>query len=70
MYTACDYSGNSYLIMDSIVDYRKDNNTIIVSDEKVAYRCHSSMSQSTVGQQLCVQYRDGSILWHILKALK
>ena len=33
MYAACDDSGNEYLIMDSIVDYRKSDKALSVASQ-------------------------------------
>ena len=41
IYAACDDSGNEYLIMKSIVDYRKSNGDISVSSQKVVNRGQS-----------------------------
>ena len=37
MYDSCDDSGNDYLIMDSIVEYRKRDKAISVSNKKVVH---------------------------------
>ena len=67
MYAECDDSGNEYLIMDSIVDYRKDDKAIKVPEQKVAHRGRSFMPISTVGWKLCVQWRDVSMSWKSIK---
>ena len=70
MYAACDYSGNRYLKMDLIVDYRKSNKAISVTNQKGVHRGHSFMQRSTVRWQLCVQWRYGLTLWQALKDMK
>ena len=47
MYAACDYYGNDYLMMDSIVDYWNNDEAITVPDKKVAHRGRSFMPKST-----------------------
>ena len=48
MYAACASSGNEYLMMDLIVDYRKNENSITVSDQKVVNRGRRVMRRSIV----------------------
>ena len=67
MYDACDDGGNEYLMMESIVEYQNNDKDITVPDKKVVHRYWSFMRRSTVGWQLCVQWRDGSISWQTLK---
>ena len=69
MYAACDDSGNEYLMMDLIVDYRKNNKAVTDPDQKVVQKGQRFMRQSTVGWQLCVKWRDGSMLWKELNDL-
>ena len=70
MYAACDESENAYLMMDSIVDYCKSNNSISVSSHKVVHRGRSFMRKSTVRWQLCVQWIYGLTSWQSIKDLK
>ena len=60
MYAACKEYGNEYLMMDSIVDYWKSANALSVAIQKVTHKCLSFMRRSTVGCQICVQWRYGS----------
>ena len=62
MYAACDDYGNECLMMHLIVHYRKYDKAIIVPDQKVVHRGQTFIRRSTVGWQLCVQWRDGSTL--------
>ena len=61
---------NKYLMMDSIVDYRKSDKSISFSSQKVVHRGRSFMRKFTVGWKLCFQWRDGSTSWQALKYLK
>ena len=70
MYAACNESRNKYLMMDSIVDYEKSNKALSVASKKVVHRGRSLMQRSTVGWQLCAQWRDRSKSWKVLKELK
>ena len=49
MYAACDDSGNEYLMMESIVDYRNSDKDISVCNQKMVHRGWRFMRQSTVG---------------------
>ena len=57
-------------MMDSIVDYQKSDKTSSVSGHKMVHRSWSFMRRSTAGCHLCVQWRDGYILWQALKDVK
>ena len=70
IYAACNDSVKDYLMMVSIVQYRKSNNDLSVSSQKMVHIGHSYMHRSTVGWQLCVQWRDESTSWQALKDLK
>ena len=48
MYAACDDSGNEYLMMDSIVDYRKIDKSLSVASHKLMHRVRSFMRRSTL----------------------
>ena len=52
------------------MDYRKNDKDVTVTDQKVVHRGRSFMRKSTVGWQLCIQWKDGSMLWQELKDLK
>ena len=70
MYAACDDSGNNYLMMYLIVDYRKSNKDLSVVIQKVVHRGRSFMQRPTVLWQLCVQWRYGLPSWKTSKDLK
>ena len=70
IYAACDDFGNEYPMMDSIVDYRKSNNAISFSIQKVVHRGRNKMWRSRVRWQICVKWRYGSTSWQYLKNLK
>ena len=70
MYDACYDYGNEYLMVESIVDYWNKHKALSVSSQKVVHRGRSFMRRSTVGWQLCVQWRDGSASLQALKDLK
>ena len=56
-------------MMNSIVDYQKSKKALLFASQKVVHRGWSFMRRSTVGWYLCVQWRDGSMLWQALNDL-
>ena len=67
MYAACDGSWNDYLMMESIVDYWKNDKATTVPYQKVVHRGQSFMQRSTVVWKLSVKYRYGSTSLQALK---
>lgn len=63
-------NGNEYLLMDCIVDHRKNDKALTHSDQKVTFRGRPSLRRSTVGWKLCVQWKDGSTSWQSLADMK
>ena len=70
MYAQCDPDGNQYVLLDGIVDFRKNNTALSIADQKIVVRGRSSMRRSTVGWQLCCQWKDKSTSWEKLSDLK
>ena len=71
MYAQCDPEGNIYVLMDSIVDWRRST-TALGYEDQVALKQdgRTFMRRCTKGWQLCVQWRDGSTSWEKLSDLK
>ena len=69
MYAQCDPDGNQYVLLDSIVDYRKQDNALSLSDQKIVVKGCKSL-HSTIGWQLCCRWRDGSTSWEKLSDVK
>ena len=70
MYAAYNDYGNAYLMMESIVDYRKIDKALSVSSQKMVHRGQRFMWRPTVGWKLCVQWRDGLTSWEYIKELE
>jgi hypothetical protein len=71
VYAQCDADGNQYILLDAIMDYRKDpsvavtrNDQVLVDDGKKIVKC------STRGWELCCKWKDGSTSWQKLSDLK
>ena len=60
IYAQCDPGGNQYILLDSFVDYCKKDTALFLSVEKIVVNDHKSLRRSTVGWQLCCQWKDGS----------
>eukprot|EP00804_Cyclotella_cryptica_P013817 CCRYP_019427-RA/>CCRYP_019427-RA protein AED:0.38 eAED:0.39 QI:0/0/0/1/0/0/3/0/267 len=69
VYAQCDADGNQYVLLDAIVDYRKDPSVAVARTT----RFRSSMKivkRSTRGWELCCEWKDGSTSWQKLSDLK
>jgi hypothetical protein len=71
MYAQCDPDGNQYVLLDSIIDHRRLDAAIRPSDQKVAGPDgHTYLKRSTIGWQVCCQWKDGCTSWENLADLK
>ena len=77
MIAECLYSqvydeGNEFLLLDEIIDYRKDDPAITAEEATVEPTCAKNQHyvQTTKGWQLSVTWKDGSTSWEPLKDLK
>ena len=71
MYSQCDIDGNQYLLLDTFVDFRKTNKAISLDMQKWTDKTgRVRQTKSTIGWQLCCQWRDGSTSWQDLSLLK
>ena len=72
MITQVDHEGYSTTLMNSIVDYKKDDAVAIFKADKyvITRRGRRQLCKSTVGWKLLVQWKDGSETWIPLKDMK
>ncbi|KAI2493823.1 Reverse transcriptase (RNA-dependent DNA polymerase) [Fragilaria crotonensis] len=70
MYSMCDTEGNQYLLLEGIVDHRKDGSAIERADMYVQRGSNRHFRKTTKGWQLCVEWKDGSTSWERLADLK
>ena len=49
MFSQCKDNCNKYVLLDSLVDYRKNKNTLSLKDKKIIVKGESSLHWSTVG---------------------
>jgi hypothetical protein len=71
MYAQCDPDGNQYVLLDSINDQGRLDAAMRPSHQKVVQPdgC-THLKRSTVGWQVCCQWKDGSTSWENLADLK
>jgi hypothetical protein len=71
MYAQCDPNRNQYVLLDSIIDHRRLDAAMRPSDQKVVRPDgHTHLKRSTIGWQICCQWKDGSTSWENLADLK
>jgi hypothetical protein len=71
LYLQCDPGGNQYVLLEEIIDHQHLLTAIKLSDqENVHANGRTYLKRSTVGWQLCCQWKDGSTSWENLADLK
>ncbi len=71
MYSQSDPDGYEYYLFDSIVDHRRLDSALALKDQtRIQLNGCTYKTRSTIGWQLCCQWKDGSTSWIDLKDLK
>ncbi len=71
MYAQCDPDGNQYVLLDSLIDRWRLDKAIQPANQKIVHSDgHTYMHRSTIGWQLCCQWKDSSTSWENLSDLK
>jgi hypothetical protein len=70
LYSQVDDDGLQYLIVDCIIDHKKDGSAIAADDGLVMVGNRLVPRRTTKGWKLCVQWKDGSTCWESLRDLK
>ena len=70
LYSQVDAEGRRYVLLDSIIDHRKDASAVSKDNEFVIVHGKRVRRMSTKGWKFCVQWKDGSTSWEALKDLK
>jgi hypothetical protein len=71
LYSQCDPDGNQYVLLEEIVDHQRLPTAIKLSDQKIVRADGKTyLKRSTIGWQLCCQWKDGSTSWENLADLK
>ncbi|KAL7476432.1 hypothetical protein ACHAW6_002297 [Cyclotella cf. meneghiniana] len=71
LYAQCDPDGNQYVMLDAVVDYRRNPNVAISQNNQVKIiNGKKIVSCSTRGWELCYGWKDGNTSWQKLSDLK
>jgi hypothetical protein len=71
MYAQCDPDGNQYVLLDSLIDHRRLDMALRLSDQTaVRNDGRTYQKRNTVGWQICCQWKDGLLSWEKLSELK
>jgi hypothetical protein len=70
LYSKCDPNGNQYVLLEEIVDHQCLPAAIKQSDQRIVRADEKTyLKHSTIGWQLCCQWKDGSTSWENLADL-
>ncbi len=71
IYAEVDEEGNKYLLLDAIIDHRRDKTAMHKADMWItSSNGNTHLRRTTQGWKLCVQWNDGSTSWETLANLK
>jgi len=71
VYVQCDADRNQYVLLDAIVDYRKDPSVAVARNDQVTVVDGKKIvKRPTRGWELCCKWKDGSTSWQKLSDLK
>ncbi len=71
LYLQCDPKGNQYVLLEEIVDHQRLPTAIKLSYQKNVHANEKTyLKRSTIGWQLCCQWKDGYTSWENLADLK
>ena len=62
--------GNQHLLLKYIVGYQKSEAVFSKTDKYIIYKGRKSLKKTTWGCNLCVQWRDVTSIWEIIRVLK
>eukprot|EP00804_Cyclotella_cryptica_P001676 CCRYP_009051-RA/>CCRYP_009051-RA protein AED:0.08 eAED:0.08 QI:0/0/0/1/0.5/0.6/5/0/841 len=69
VYAQCDADGNQYVLLDAIVDYRKDPSVAVARNDQVSVIDDKKIVKRST-RELCCEWKDGSTSWQKLSDLK
>jgi hypothetical protein len=67
IYAQVDADGRKYMLMDSIIDHRKDENSVPKDREYLVVNGKRNRKKTTDRWQFNIQWKDGSTTWETLK---
>jgi hypothetical protein len=71
LYSQCDPNGNQYVLLEDIVNHQRLSAAVKLFEQKTVHaNSKIYLKRSTIGWQLCCQWKDGSTSWENLADLK
>ena len=71
LYSQVDTDGRSYMLLDAIIDYKKNENAVSKADKYVTTKSgRRRLRKSTAGWKLLVAWKDGTEQWIPLSTIK
>jgi hypothetical protein len=71
VYSQIDDEGNQYLLLQEIIDHKKDDSAVTMKDMWITgSNGNTSLRITTKGWKFCATWKDGSTSWEPLKDLK
>ena len=70
MYAPCNPNGNQYVLLDSIIDFRRSTTALCCVDQKTTQKWRTYYQRSTAVWQLCCQWKDSSTPWTKISNIK
>jgi hypothetical protein len=70
MIAQCDEEDNQFILLDGIVDHKRDENAISKEEGYFYHNDRRYRKKTTKGWKLCVEWKDGTTTWEPLSALK
>ena len=71
MYEMCDEEGRQILVFDTVVDWRRHEDALKLSEQSFKDKAgKNQIKRTTAGWDLCIQWKDGSTSWEKLSDMK
>ena len=70
IYAQCDLDGNQHLLLECIVDHKKDGTTVPEAESYTTYKGRKRLNKTTKGWHLYGKWRDSTSSWESLASLK
>ena len=70
MYAQCNPDGEQYLILDAIIDHKKNSHAVDKADAFINSNGAQKRKKTTRGWSLCIKWKDGTTSWESLANLK
>jgi hypothetical protein len=70
IFAQVDEDGRRFLLLDEIMDHRKDNTSVHIDDKFIQRGSNQTLRKTTQGWYFQVRWRDGTASWEPLKDLR